>query len=253
MKHRLMGCHRSVHPDIGDSPQSRHCFPARVSMGIEALLFSRFGMAVVELVVRKPKNWLELVEVRPLFNPHPPEELTREFASLLPHLVSSVNEEVPPDTSPEILKIVSDLQAEKPDEYTGNAYHSLIRAGILPQGGPWALVRGVADCTPDDDVSNKTRWALQLLLAHYVIHFGSAEPNQSFLYVWHDTAFQFAGQSRTIGKLAWHAIAITPANKLGEWLACEAIKYTNQPDGTIPALAVPIREGIDAASRLLYE
>ena len=193
-------------------------------------------------------------EVRPIFNPHPPEALTGKFNS---HLVMSVNEEVPRATSPKLMKICADLEHSDPDTYGGNAYRRLMEADLLPRGGTWGLVRGVADCTPHDDaINNRTRWALQVLLVHYYIHFGEPPLNASFLYVWHDTAFRFAGHSRTINKLAWVGMELTPlagyllaGRRYGQEIAtefgCTAIKYTNQPDGTLPYFMVPVREKID--------
>lgn len=221
-----------------------------------AQVFSRFGMAQLQLALAKGRRWLEVIEVRPLFNPHPPERLTKDLASLLPHLVMSVNEDLPKDLAPEIAGIRSDLQSADPDKYTGNAYRSLMNAGLLPRGGTWALVRGVAECTPDDEVSNRTRWALQMLFVQYLVRFGAPKVDSSFLYVWHDVAFQFAGQSRTIGKAAWGLMQLTP-HVTGEWLGsrigCAAVYATNQPDGTIPFFGVAPRMSLDLASRLFFE
>lgn len=215
-------------------------------------MFSAFGMAVVEFVATKAKEWL-VEEVRPLIIPHPSEALTKQFASLLHHLAMSVDDDARKNAPPELLAIIYDLEQHEPDTYTGNTYRQLMDVGLLPRGGPWQLIGGVAECTPDDPISNRTRWTLQMLLVHYQIRFGSPNLNESFLYVWHDTAFQFAGQSRTIGKLAWAVIRITPAIKAGEWAACKGIEVANQPDGTIPRYGVPVRFGFDAGSRLFYD
>lgn len=223
---------------------------------MSTLLFSPFGVVVLTLAVTRNKGWLEVIEVRPFFNPHPPEQLTAQFMAILPHVPMPGSLCCPPGTDARLLSIRSDLAKFAPDTYEGNAYRQLMDKGLLPRVGDLALLRGVAECTPHDAISNRTRWWLQMLLLEYWIHFGAPDLSTSFLYVWHDIAFQCAGQSRTIGKLAWLGMQVMPYT-MGDWLAaragCVAIYVTNQPDGTIPVYGAPIREGIDLGSRLFYE
>lgn len=224
---------------------------------MKAWIFSPFGMARIVLrSIRSATKWL-VVEIRPIFLPHPPEELTKQFTSLLPHLsmcvVGDDEDAVRSRADPALLTILADLEARDDKSYEGNAYRELAGAGFLPQHGPWSLVAGTAECTPHDETSNRTRWTLQMLLVQYILHYGQPSMNDSFLYVWHDVAFQFAGQSRTIGKLAWAGIQLVPANKYGARFACGMIELTNQPDGTIPWAGVPIRTTFDIGSRLFYD
>jgi hypothetical protein len=228
-----------------------------------AKIYSPFGMIIVEGIKKLPKNLL-LAEVRPWFNPHPSERLTKQFQSLLmsqdeekaSEALISIEELPPALPPPQVTAIRTALERVEPDSYAGNAYGQLIDSGLLPQGGTWGLVRGVAQCTPDDIISNRTRWALQMLLVRYWMKFGRPALSDSFLYAWHDCAFQFAGHSRTIGKLAWMLMQATPkvmSEKYAVQVGCTAIYLTNQPDGTIPALTVVPRMAIDTFSRLLYE
>lgn len=229
---------------------------------IPTKFYSPHFIGILERLREEVKGFW-LAEVQPWFLPHPPSPLTERLQSLLVSEVDDepeavMSEEVEPlTTAPHELKLIrAKLEAAEPDDYTGNAYRDLMSRNLLPKDGTWGLVRGVADCTPHDKISNRTRWALQMLFVRYWQKFGTPTLNDSFLYVWHDTAFQFSGKSRTIGKAAWTLMRKTP-----EWVGeksaikagCAAIYLTNQPDGTIPRIGVPARTMLDVWSRLFAE
>jgi hypothetical protein len=230
-------------------------------MGTSVKIVSPFGMAIVNRALRLARS-LPQPEVRPWFDPHPEKRLRERFDSLLTseeekrsEALMSKEEDLFATPPAALESLRATLARVTPEDYTGNAYWQLTVLGLLPRGGTWGLIQGVADCTPHDKVSNRTRWALQMLLIRYWMKYGQPPTTDSFLYVWHDTAFQFAGQSRTIGKLAWALMRATPKvfdQETAREVGCTAIYYTNQPDGTIPILGVIPRMVIDRESKLFF-
>lgn len=231
-----------------------------------ATIFSPFGVYFVKLVefLQHIDEVYIHTEIRPVFFPHADTQLKERLRSLL---VSEAREDDGDEimsrepalfqqVQSALIELRAKLEAMEPDDYAGDAYDQLSQFGLLPSIGTGGLLSGVARCTPHAPISNRTRWTLQVLLVRYWIKYGAPKLDDAFLYTWHDVAFQFAGGSRTIGKLAWWTMrhttdvfSVENASRLG----CSAIYFTNQPDGTIPITGVPTRMLIDGSSKLFFE
>lgn len=111
-----------------------------------------------------------------------------------------------------------------PETYVGNIYPR-----VLQPSATLSNYSAAAECTARDPINNRTRWALQTQLLQYGINFGYSELNlrtannsAEFSYQIHESAFQFANNVSTIGRLPWWLLSQYDVPEygriIGEWM-----------------------------------
>jgi len=108
------------------------------------------------------------------------------------------------------------IASASPVGYTGNIY-----SNVLPPSATEANYSAAAAFTAQDPVNNTVRWTLQQSLLQYGIEFGyqdlaeRAASSTEFSYQIHESAFSFANNVSTIGRLPWTLLTAIDVPALG--------------------------------------
>jgi hypothetical protein len=116
-----------------------------------------------------------------------------------------------------IIDLYERVASVTPETYVGSIYSQ-----ALPPSTTESNYTAAATSTARDPVNNRTRWALQAALTQYALVHGydemvaRAQSSTEFSYRIHESAFQFANDQPTIGRLPWALLTMVDVPALGE-------------------------------------
>ena len=116
-----------------------------------------------------------------------------------------------------LIDLYENLEAQDPEQYTGNLYPK-----VLPPSATRSNFTAAAGHTARDPINNRTRWALQHAMLQYALRHGQDEmadratDSTEWAYQIHRSAFGFANDTETIGRLPWALLTHVDVPWVGE-------------------------------------